>query len=122
VTQACTTSGAASVGEYFTAAYRPDIAPPPPGQSFESLAIYEGTAAWLLNALGRTLRGKQAPDTHLISSDAELRSASTTVVLKITPRTITSTTRVVEISGTINNFFENGGCSVGFNGVLGLRP
>lgn len=58
----------------------------------------------------------------MISSDAELRSASTTVVLKITPRTITSTTRVVEISGTINNFFENGGCSVGFNGVFGLRP
>lgn len=116
VTQACTASGAAAAGDYFTAVYRPSI--PPPGEEF--MGIYGGNAAWLLRDL--TLRGKQAPDTHLISSEAELRSASTMVVLRITPRTITSTTRVVEISGTIDNFFENFGCVVGVTGALGSRP
>jgi hypothetical protein len=117
-TQACATSGAAVADDFFTAVYRPNIT----GQSQESLALFSGRAAWLLNAIEKSLRGRAVADSHVISSDATIHSSSATVVLRIAPATIAPTTRVVTISGTLTGFFNNVGCDVGVSAALGLRP
>jgi hypothetical protein len=56
VTQACTTSGAAAVGDYFTAVYRPSI--PPPGEEF--MGIYGETR---LGSLGTSRHAASRPPT-----------------------------------------------------------
>jgi hypothetical protein len=119
-TSACT-SFDINTASFFRAVYRPDIAPPPAGQAKEALSIVSGRSAVILEA--STLRGKGAPSSIVIGSEAEFFGPETiSVNLTITPSTIKATTPAVEISGSINNFFNISGCTVGVVGALGLRP
>jgi hypothetical protein len=122
VTPTCTATGVTSVGNFYTAVYRPNIAPPPTNQANEALTVATPRSAFLLAATGKTLRGKAKADGVEIGSRAILSEMPTTVDLKITPVTITKSTPVVQISGTINNLFNETGCNVGVVGALGLRP
>ncbi len=68
------------------------------------------------------MRGKANASGLVIGSRAEAGEAPTTVDLTITPTKITSSTPSIEITGTINNFFNDTGCNVTVVGALGLRP
>jgi hypothetical protein len=122
VTTTCTELGVASIGDFDRTIYRPNIAPPPTGQADEALALITSRSAFFLAATGKTLRGKAKANTADIASHATFGGASTTVDLKITPAKIKSDTPVVQISGTINNYFDVKGCNIGVVGALGLRP
>jgi hypothetical protein len=122
VTPTCTDTDVTAVGNFYTAVYRPNIPASPPNQANEALTLVTPRSAFLLAATDKTLRGKAKADGVEIGSRAIVSEMATTVVLKITPATITKSTPVVQISGTINNLFNETGCNVGVVGALGLRP
>jgi hypothetical protein len=119
VTSQCTAMGIASVGEYFRAVYAPHLAAQDPP---EAIALFGPKAALVLQATGGTLRGVKNFEATHISDDAGLGQFSGTVDYTIKPTTITATTQVVQISGTINNFGSVPGCKIGVITALGLVP
>lgn len=50
-----------------------------------------------------------------------LAYTSTYKSIVTTPKTMTATTPTVKITGTLNNFWSNSKCSVGFSAVYVLR-
>ena len=122
ITSTCTTEDVTAVGDFYRSVYRPNIAPPPDSQADEALSLIGERNAIILEATGKTLRGKAKASELVIFSHAEAGQAPTTVDLTITPAKIRSSTLSVEIKGTINNFFNDTGCNVTVVGALGLRP
>jgi hypothetical protein len=121
-TPTCTTEDITAVGNFYRSVYRPNIAPPPDSQAKEALSLISERSAFILEATGKTLRGKANASALVIGSRAEAGEAPTTVDLTITPTKITPSTPSVEIKGTINNLFNVAGCNVTVVGALGLRP
>ena len=121
VTSVCTSKDVTSVGDFYRSVYRPNIAPPPDSQADEALSLIGSRNAVILEATGKTLRGKATANTLAIFSHAEVTSSTTTVDLTITPTKITPSTPSVEINGTIKNFYNNTGCNITVVGALGLR-
>ena len=69
------------------------------------------------------MRGKVTADSLFLDHDGfEYGPDKISLNLAITPAKISGTTRVVEISGTIDSFFNLGGCKVSVTAVLGRRP
>ena len=122
ITTTCTTEDVTAVGDFYRSVYRPNIAPPPDSQADEALSLISERNAIILEATGKTLRGKANASELVIVSHAEAGQAPTTVDLTITPAKIRSSTLSIEITGTINNFFNETGCNVTVVGALGLRP
>jgi hypothetical protein len=126
LTAATPCSGFTSMGALHRAVYRPHIAPPPRGQAAEALALNTQRSEFILEATGTGLRGIAKANGLDISSRAEVTTrpttTPTTVALTILPATITARTPFVQISGKINNLFNEAGCTVTVVGVLGLRP
>jgi hypothetical protein len=122
ITSTCASEDVTAVGDFYRSVYRPNIAPPPDSQAKEALSLVGTRNAFILEATGKTLRGKASANTLVIFSRAEVGSSTTTVDLKITPTKITPSTPSVEITGTINNYFDNTGCNITVVGALGLRP
>jgi hypothetical protein len=122
VTSLCTSKDVTLVGDFYRSVYRPNIAPPPESQADEALSLIGSRNAFILEANGKTLRGRAIAHTLVIFSHAEVGSSTTTVDLKITPTKITPSTPSVEIKGMIKNFYNNTGCNITVVGVLGLRP
>jgi len=122
VTSACT--GVTGKNNFYTTVYRPDVAPPPLGQAKEALSIYTGRGAFLIEAPGATLRGSVVANSTAITRYATLVGGTGTapVKLTITPATITATTPVVQISGTLGNFFNVSGCTAAVTAVLARQP
>jgi hypothetical protein len=122
VTGTCTVEKIAAVGDFYRAVYRPNLAPPPPNQADEALSLITERSAFILEATGKTLRGKGNANGIVIGSRAEVGEAATAVDLTITLAKTTSGTPSVEIKGTINNLFNRTGCNVTVVGALGLAP
>jgi hypothetical protein len=121
VSTACTTQKITQPGAFYRTVYRPNLAKPPHGQAAEALSVNAQRSGFIIEATGTTLRGKGAKANSLeIGSRAEVTTLATTVDLTITPG-IKATTAVVQISGTINNFFNVAGCNASVVGALGLR-
>jgi hypothetical protein len=119
-TGACNPDGI-SAGSFYRAIYRPDIAAPPPNQAKEALSLVSLRSAFILNAPGSTLRGSVVADSVVIGGRATDSDSTAPVQLSITPAKITAKTGAVEISGSINNFFNIAGCTVNVAGILGPR-
>jgi hypothetical protein len=107
---------------FYRSVYRPNIARPPKGQALEALALNTQRSEFILEATGKTLRGKANASGTDVGSRAEVTTAATTVDLLIEPAIIKATTLVVQIAGTINDLFNKKGCTVTVRGALGLRP
>lgn len=122
VTSTCTTTGVTDIGNFYRSIYRPNIAPPPPGQAKEALLVTTTRAAFILEAKGNTLRGAASASETDLGSRATVGTAPTSVVLSITPAKIVASTPVVQIAGKINNFFNLAGCTTQVVGALGRRP
>jgi hypothetical protein len=122
VSAACTAEHITVVNEFYRSVYRPNIASQPHNVVAEALSLISPRSAFILEATGKTLRGKAAANGLQIGSHAEADQAPTTVNLTITPLAITAKTPVVQIKGTINNLFNETGCNVTVSGALGLRP
>jgi hypothetical protein len=122
LTATATCGGATVPDSFYRSVYRPNIALPPKGQAPEALSMNAQRSQFILEATGKTLRGKASAEGTDIGSRAEVTTKATTVDLAIVPATIKATTPVVQISGTINNLFNKLGCTVTVRGALGLRP
>lgn len=118
---ACTSEFAA--GDFYRSIYRPFVGTLPDNKENAALSVVTTRSAFFLEANpGKILAGKNVKaDTAGISSHAIFFSGSTTVDLKITPTKISAATPVVQISGTLDNFFGITGCDVVVVGALGLR-
>jgi hypothetical protein len=118
---ACSGSGVVP-NNFYRSVYRPNIALPPKGQAPEALALSTQRSEFILEATGKTLRGKANASGTDVGSRAQVSTAATTVDLVIVPAIIKANTLVVQISGTIRNLFNETGCTVTVRGALGLRP
>jgi hypothetical protein len=110
-------------GDFYRSVYRPFVTTLPNNRENAALAVFSPRSAFFIEANpGTSLAGKNVKaDAGGISSHATFFAGSTTVDLTITPTKITAATPVVQISGTLDNFFGLTGCNVVVVGALGLR-
>lgn len=122
VTSACTTASVAAVGDFDEAVYRPKLTASAPA---DALALTLARASLILVANSGTLKGSVAYTGTFIGSHADLGQYTSTVKLAIASTSggsVTSSSRGVAISGTINEYFSIPGCTITVTGVLGPRP
>jgi hypothetical protein len=110
------------VGSFLLAVYRPNIAPPPPGQAKETLSLFGTNYAVYYASTTDTLRGVNRVEGTLIRENADYEPIDEDLGLTISPDVITAKTRRVKIDGILQHFLNNHACDVFVKGVLGLRP
>jgi hypothetical protein len=119
VTPACTTNGDSAIGDFHLVVYRPFIAASADNLNPDGLLLVGSRFAVHLLATHTSLRGTASATETALGSHGGVSSDPTTVDLKITPAAITAKTTSVQITGKINNFFnEPPGCTITINASL----
>jgi len=121
-TETCITNGVIAPDNFALAIYRPNLNG---AHAQEGLSFVFPRSAFVVIAAGAngSLRGKATAIGSFIGAHATLSGEyPTTVDLTITPRAITATTPLVQISGTINNFFDVVGCNATISSAMLPRP
>ena len=117
VTQPCITAQSDVAGDHGTIVFRPIINS---GDPPEAVSIIGGHSASIYNsaAAGGFLNGNHKYVGERIDSAAFLDQFNGTSDLNIYPRNPNTNTAVIQISGTIDKWFNHSGCTVTLNAYL----
>jgi hypothetical protein len=116
VTSACTSAGAASVGNNFITVYNK----PTSGKETFTFS-YDRFAALYTPREGNTFSTSTHLDALFIFNNATSGEWHPTSTQAIKFSAVSASTTVVNMSGTVTNWNANG-CTVTFRGALSLRP
>ncbi len=118
----CTGVGGTGTGDTHVSIYRPKLGATDPSPTFLSFMHLRAALTFQNTSAGIPQMNGAGNYTGVgINSRAKSFSFTGTYKLTVSPNPVVSTTSVVNISGTINNYFNTAGCSVTFKGIYVKR-